>query len=238
MPEQIITSKVVGILGGMGPAATADFYGKLIKATPASRDQDHLRVAMWADPTVPDRSRALLEHGEDPTPWLERGVQHLMECGAEIIVVPCNTIHNYLDSVIGDRDVEFISIINAAVEAAIETDSVDSVGLLATDGTVGTGLYQSALTEAGVKVLLPSENGQKLLMQIIYSVKAGKTGDKERAQTLSLVEGLRDRGAGTVIAGCTEISVLLTQLNTDIRIIDPSWALAVKTIERARSTLA
>ncbi|GAB3260904.1 amino acid racemase [Arthrobacter pigmenti] len=225
-------------MGGMGPAATADFYGKLIKATPASRDQDHIRVAIWADPTVPDRSRALLEHGEDPTPWLERGVQHLMECGAEILVVPCNTIHSYLDSVIRDRDVEFISIIDAAVEAAVERDSPGSIGLLATDGILGTGLYQDSITDAGVQALLPSDNDQKVLMQIIYSVKAGKTGDTEREQTASLVEGLRCRGVGTVIAGCTEISVLLTQLNTDIRIIDPSWALAVKTIQRARSTLA
>lgn len=236
MPEQIKPSRMVGILGGMGPAATADFYGKLIEATPATRDQEHLRVAIWADPTVPDRSRALLGNGEDPTPWLERGVRHLVECGAEILVAPCNTIHAYLAAVIEGHDVEFISIIEAAIEATTETDSTGRVGLLATDGTLASGLYQSALTDAGLKPLFPSEADQKILMQTIYGVKAGEVGQKEREQILALVEGLHRRGVNTVIAGCTEISVLLSQLNANVHVIDPSQALALKTVERARST--
>lgn len=226
-------SRIVGILGGMGPAATVDFYDKLVRATPATRDQDHLRVAMWADPTVPDRTRALLDGGEDPTPWLQRGAAHLVDCGAEILVVPCNTIHTYMPAVIKRHDIEFISIVDASVEATKQIAAEGKIGLLATGALIDSGLYQDALRAEGLEPVLPSETAQDALMQIIYRVKAGDTGRIARARASGILEELRTRGATAVIAACTEMSVLLTHLDPGIRIIDPSWALAVKTVERA-----
>ena len=234
MPDHIGPSRVVGILGGMGPAATVDFYDKLVRATPATQDQDHLRVVIWADPTVPNRHSALLAGGQDPTPWLEEGVQHLMRCGAEILVVPCNTIHAYMSAVVEGKDLEFISIIDVTVEAVRQGDPTGRVGLLAADGALASGLYQSEFKDERMELVLPSEVSQAALMKVIYSVKAGKAGSKERRTVVSLLAELADSGARTVIAGCTEVSVLLAQLDVDVRVIDPSQALADKTIERAR----
>ncbi len=234
MPEHIGPSRVVGILGGMGPAATVDFYDKLVRATPATQDQDHVRVVIWADPTVPNRHEALMAGGQDPRPWLEDGVQHLMRCGAEILVVPCNTIHAYMPAVVQGKDVEFISIIDVTVEAARQRDPTGRVGLLAADGALASGLYQSAFADESMELVLPSEVSQVALMKVIYSVKAGEAGPEERRSLASLLADLTGSGASTVIAGCTEVSVLLAQLEVDVRVIDPSQALAEKTVERAR----
>ncbi len=238
MPDHIGPSRVVGILGGMGPAATVDFYDKLVRATPATQDQDHLRVVIWADPTVPNRHEALMAGGQDPRPWLEEGVQHLMRCGAEVLAVPCNTIHAYMPAVVEGKDVEFISIIDVTVEAARQTDPTGRVGLLAADGALASGLYQSAFEEEGMELVLPSEVSQADLMKVVYSVKAGASGPKERQSVVSLLAELVGGGASTVIAGCTEVSVLLAKLDVDVRVIDPSQALAEKTIERARPVRA
>lgn len=230
-------SRIVGILGGMGPDATVDFYAKLVRATPASRDQEHLRVVIWADPTVPSRQDALLSGGEDPGPWLEAGVQHLISCGAEILVVPCNTVHAFLPAVVAGKDVEFLSIIDVTVDAVLAAHATGGVGLLATNGALASGLYQAALQAAGLQVVLPADSSQRAIAQVIHTVKAGE--DKERArQTLtSLLTELQNQGVSTVIAGCTELSVLLGDMNMAVRVIDPSEALARKAVERARSNL-
>lgn len=234
MTPQTVPSRVVGILGGLGPAATVDFYNKLVRATPVSRDQEHLRVVIWADPTVPDRNEALLAGGEDPTPWLETGVQHLLRCGAEILVVPCNAIHAYMPSVIQGKDVEFISIIDTAVDSVPKADPTGRVGVLAADGGLASGLYQAALRDVGKEPVLPSTLSQQALMRVIRAVKVDKAGPAERHQVASLLTDLQRDGASIVIAACTEISVLLDDIDTDLHIIDPSDVLAHKTVESAR----
>jgi aspartate racemase len=228
-------SPLVGILGGMGPAATVDFYEKLVRATPAREDQDHLRVVIWADPSVPSRQRAVLSGGEDPTPWLVAGVEHLLRCGAQILVAPCNTVHAYLPAVVNGRDVEFISIIDVAIDAVQQVDRSGPVGVLATDAALKAGLYQTALREACRQPVLPSSPSQAALMRVVQTVKAGGAGEHEQQVLRTVVTELQDVGASTAIAGCTEISVLLNELDTELHVIDPSNALALATIQRARS---
>ncbi|MGI8946735.1 MAG: aspartate/glutamate racemase family protein [Ornithinimicrobium sp.] len=227
-------SKVVGVLGGMGPAATVDFYAKLVRHTPAQRDQDHLRVVIWADPTVPSRQQALLAGGTDPTPWLEEGVRHLMGAGAEIVVVPCNTIHAYLGPVLADQPVEFLSIIDTTVRA-IQRRDARRVGLLATDGALASGVFQAALDAAGIEWLLPMPSQQEALMGVVDAVKAGRSEQRLHAQVQEMRSDLRERGAATTIAGCTEVSALLGDLSAgdDVDVIDPALELALRTIERA-----
>lgn len=236
MTEVPRRSRLVGILGGMGPAATVDFYDKLVRATPASTDQEHLRVVIWADPTVPNRQEALLSGGQDPTPWLEEGVDHLLECGAQILVAPCNTIHAYLPSVVAGKDVEFLSIIDTTVEAVQATaDLTGRVGILATDGALASDLYQSALQRAGREPVLPSDASQRGLMRVIHAVKAGTAESHGRLHIQELLSELQHQGVSTVIAGCTEISVLLNGSDLGVHVIDPSQVLALKTILRAQS---
>ena len=226
---------MVGILGGMGPEATVDFYARLVRATPAVRDQEHLRVVIWADPTVPSRQDALLSGGEDPRPWLEEGVRHLLSCGAEILVVPCNTVHAFLPAVVAGKDVEFLSIIDVTVDAVVAAHTTGGVGLLATNGALASGLYQSALQAAGLQVVLPADSSQREVTQVIHMVKTGDDRKRARQMLTSLLAEFQKWDVSTVIAGCTELSVLFRDLDVAVHVIDPSEELARKTVERARA---
>lgn len=226
-------SRVVGILGGMGPAATADFYLKLIAATPAPREQDHLRVVMWADPTIPDRQAAILRGGADPRAALERGVDILIAAGAEILVVPCNTAHAFLDEIVAGRPIEFVSMIDATVDAVVGLAGPSSsrrAGLLATDGAVACGIYQAALAEAGIETLVPSADSQGALTPLVAAVKTGLHGPDQVAQLERLIGELGNRGADSVILGCTELSVLAAQVHVPVPVVDPSQVLAELTV--------
>lgn len=227
-------SRLVGILGGMGPRATVDFYDKLVSLTPATRDQDHVRVVIWADSAVPSRQEALLGQGKDPTPWLEEGVRHLMAAGAELLVVPCNTVHAFLGPVMVGQPVEFISIIDTTIDA-VRQRGVHRVGLLATDGALASGLFQTGLDGVGIDCLLPDAGGQRFVMELVEAVKAGGVPPSLRQGLADLLSQMDSQGATTIIAGCTEISSVVGGLPGDLaaRVVDPSRELAVATIERA-----
>ncbi|MGH3359284.1 MAG: aspartate/glutamate racemase family protein [Nocardioidaceae bacterium] len=226
-------SRIVGILGGMGPAATADFYDRLIRATPARHDQDHLRVVIWSDPTVPNRHEALIGDGTDPTPWLEHGVRQLRQCGAEIVVAPCNTVHAFLPTIMADKDVEFLSIIDTMVDEVAAAGTGDRVGLLAADGALASGLYQSALRAAGKQTVLPADRSQQALMRTIYRVKSGSAGSREAEQLSSVLDELEAAGAHSVIIGCTELSVLSGDVRSGVHLMDAADALVRRTVAAA-----
>ena len=237
MSESTTGSRTVGILGGMGPAATVDFYDKLVQSTPGTRDQDHLGVVLWSDPSVPDRTRAVDGSGPDPSPWLEEGISHLIGAGADILVVPCNTVHIYLSAIVKNFDIEFISIIDAAADAALHAHAGKSIGLLATDTTLASGLYQRALEDRGLEATLPSPEMQNQLKEAIGQVKAGNTGQEVRDVVSRILVQLNTGSTTSVIAACTEVSVILAQITGDVRIVDSSLALAQKAVERARAPL-
>ncbi|KRE81441.1 hypothetical protein ASG86_13005 [Arthrobacter sp. Soil764] len=219
----------------MGPSATADFYTKLIAHTPASVDQEHLRVVIWADPTVPNRQEAILADGPDPSPWLETGIGQLLRCGAEIIVVPCNTVHKYLPPLMDGKTVEFISIIETTIDSVHRHALSGPVGLLATDGALAAGIYQDALAEAGFDVALPSPEEQALLMEVVHQVKAGLSGPTLLRDMYSVLASLEQQGARTAVVGCTELSTLLSAESGayPVKLIDPAVELAIATVSRA-----
>lgn len=218
----------------MGPRATVDFYDKLVSLTPATRDQDHVRVVIWADPTVPSRQEALLENGTDPTPWLEEGVRHLVAAGADLLVVPCNTVHAFLGPVMAAHPVEFVSIIEITLEAVVRRGA-DRVGLLTTDGALAAGLFQTALDRAGIGCVLPSPDRQQFVMELVEAVKAGAVEPRQHRGLAELLEDMRMQGATVTIAGCTEISSVVNDLPAHLasRVLDPSRELALATIQRA-----
>lgn len=220
----------------MGPSATADFYTKLIAHTPASLDQEHLRVVIWADPTVPSRQDAILSNGQDPSPWLAAGLQRLQDCGAEIVVVPCNTVHRYLPPIMDGQPTEFISIIDTTIQAVQRTAGDGVIGLLATDGALLSGIYQQALGDAGYSVAQPSAEDQARLMEIVHSVKAGDTGPELHQDMRRILANLENQGVATAVIGCTELSTLLEQVNLDcsMTLVDPAVELAIATVGSAR----
>jgi aspartate racemase len=218
---------VVGILGGMGPAATADFFQKLVVATPAELDQDHLRVLIWSDPRVPDRTAALLGDGPDPTAWMIRGARLLVAGGAGLIAVPCNTAHAFLGAVEREVGVEIVHMIDRTARAvAAMLPVVRRVGLLATPGTVRSRLYDEWLSRYGIGVVAPTASEQDLVTGAIARVKAGRRSRSEAAMVSDVGRRLVDRGAQALIAGCTEIPLVFGSGDAPVPVVDPAAVLA------------
>lgn len=227
--------RIVGVLGGMGPLATVDLYRKIIEATPARRDQDHLHVIIDADPEVPDRTEALLRGGQDPTPWLLAGAKRLAAAGADFIVVPCNTAHAFLPRVQPHVAIPLLSMIDetAAMAASIAPDA--TIGILATEGTIAAGLYQAAFTAKGLRPLVPSAEGQRHVSAAIAAVKAGETGRATTEVLLIAARELIEQDAGALVAACTELPLVLHQSDLPIStsLIDPTDVLARAAVRTA-----
>jgi aspartate racemase len=224
---------VIGILGGMGPAATADLYEKIIAATPARRDQEHARVVIWADPTVPDRTEALLGNGPDPVPALQRGVDRLEGAGASFLVIACNTAHAFLPRL--RTRVPVLGIMEATVETLrAKVPAARRVGLLATTGTLRTGLYQRALAARDLEPVLPSDAGQAEVMEAIARVKRGERGPEVTAIVARVGDGLVRAGAEVLVTGCTELPLVYRTEHAKVPVIDPTDALAHAAVARAR----
>lgn len=222
-----MSGRTIGILGGMGPLATADLYTKIIQATPAQSDQDHLPVIIYADPSVPDRTAALLGKGEDPTPWLIHGAQNLTNAGAAFIVIPCNTAHAFLDRVQAECSIPIVNMIDESARTVRElVPDGASAGILATSGTVTAGLYQSALKQHGLGYLVPVESGQRLVMETVGRVKAGAIDEQTLQPVLTAARELEEAGASALLAACTELPVVLHQNLVTVPLIDPTDVLA------------
>jgi aspartate racemase len=230
------SGEIIGILGGMGPAATADFYGKLVAMTPARRDQEHLRIVIWSDPTMPDRTEALLGRGPDPTPWLLDGCRVLREAGATVIAIPCNTAHAFVPRFAERAGLPIVHMIGeVAGHLAAADPPVRLVGLLATDGTIRSELYQQWLGRIGIGLVLPDPASQaEEVTAAIRALKAGRRGAGVAEPLRWAAKRLVDRGAQAVIAGCTEIPLGLSAAEVDVPLVDPAAVLARALIRRAR----
>ena len=222
----------VGVLGGMGPDATVDFMAKVIAATPAKKDQDHLRILVDNNPHVPNRQDALLRGGKDPGPALATMARGLEEAGADFLVMPCNTAHAFKDAILSAVDIPLVSIIDASVDAC--GDAL-AVGVLATDGCIASGVFQDALAERGKRIVLPDESEALALMRMITRIKAGDKSADIAAGMAALARALVARGADVIIAGCTEIPLVLTPDDLDVPLVSSTDALAAATVASARS---
>lgn len=231
--EPCSTVPLVGILGGMGPAATVDLYSKLIEATPASGDQGHLKVMIWADPTVPDRTAAISGDGEDPTLKLAEGAQQLADAGASFYVVACNGAHAFLPEVRKQVDLDYLSIVDVTAEYVGTLPYVKKAGLLATNATLSAGLYQRALELSGVNPQIPSPEDQHLVMESIYAVKAKQTRPEQRQALAAVARRLYEEGADVIIAACTEIPLALSAEESPRPLIDPAVLLANAVVNEA-----
>ncbi|MTI95014.1 MAG: amino acid racemase [Firmicutes bacterium] len=214
--------KTIGILGGMGPMATVDFMTKLYQALPVENEQEHLRVLVDSNPAVPDRTLAILHNEPEPVvSQLTQMAQGLINQGAHLLAVACNTAHYFLPVVERNLSIEFVNMISVTLDAVSDCRQV---GVLATDGTLAAGLYR----RKHVPFLYPDAEAQKLLMTAIYGFKAGEV-ELSRQQAKEVYRHLKTRGAETVIAACTELPLLLE----GVEIIDPGELLARKLVEMA-----
>jgi aspartate racemase len=227
-------SRAVGILGGMGPAATVDFMGRLIAATPAKGDRDHLRLFVDCNPQVLDRNAAIAGKGDSPGPDLVAMAQGLERQGADFLVIACNSAHAWADEIVVSVAIPLVSMIDATVDTiARDHGGVVRVGLLAADACLQAELYQTPLAAAGLDVLLPDAEGQKALMALIYGVKAGDTGVDAKARLAVLVDTLVRRGAEIIVAACTEVPMLLAPADCPVPLVDSTDALVTATLREA-----
>ncbi|RTZ98911.1 MAG: aspartate racemase [Deltaproteobacteria bacterium] len=229
--------QVIGILGGMGPEATLNCFDKIIRNTPALNDQDHLKVIIVNNPKIPDRTRAVLDSGPSPLPMLIDGCASLQKAGADFIIIPCVTVHYFIEPLKDASRLPVISILDAVAEAIGRHDPrLGTIGLLGTDGTVQSGIFQKRLARAGLDTITCEEAVQQAAMAAIYDIKRDRPSRNRQEITRELTTAARhliDRGAQGIIAGCTEIPLVLTQSEVAVPYFDSLSILARAAIRRA-----
>ena len=224
--------KTIGIIGGMGPLATCDLFRKIIDVTDAACDQDHARVLIDNNTNIPDRTAAILHGGQDPVPELAKSAGLLKEAGADVLIMPCNTAHYFYDRFAPAAGVPVLHMIRDTAQTLCRQGR-SCVGLLATDGTVQSGVYGQAFEEAGIGMLTPDAAGQQAGMDVIYKgIKAGNM-QIDLSGFEKAMDDLLARGAEVLVLGCTELPVAFQEFGIDRPHIDPTHVLAAAAVRFA-----
>lgn len=222
--------KTLGIIGGLGPLASAYFMELLVGVTDAKTEQEHLNAILMSLPSIPDRTAFILgQSTHSPEPGMMQAANTLASLGVSFLCAPCITSHYFYEQISQIVSVPFLNMLSITGEA-LTRDGVQRVGLLATTGTVKTGIFQKALSQRDISLLLPDEMGQEDVMHLIYqNLKAGKPLDKERFERVS--SSLLDKGAQKIILGCTELSLVQKEMRLDERFVDPLTLLAIAAVQ-------
>jgi aspartate racemase len=224
--------KIIGILGGMGPEATADLFHRIIKSTPVEKDQDHPRTVIYSNSKIPDRTPAILSKGLNPIPEMVKASQALEKAGADFIIMPCNTGHYFLEDIQAQIEIPILNMIEMTADKVRERYSgIKRAGLIATDGTLESKLYHESFQKKGIEIITPSKSLQREVMKTIY--KHIKKGDINTGRDIAIhvAKNLLSQGADIVINGCTEISLVLKQGDIKGIIVDPLQVLADTAVE-------
>jgi aspartate racemase len=232
----------LGVVGGVGPAATVDFLHKVVRHTPAHRDQDHLKVLVEQNPQIPDRTEFLVGKGADPTIALYATCRKLQAGEADLIAIPCNTAHAFIDLIQPHLDIPIINMLTVTVGHVRESwPHLRSVGLLATTGTLSSGIYHRALQKQGLRELVPPPLLQVRLMNAIYGprgIKAGFTTGECVEDIQTVIEDLVNQDVEVIILGCTELPLLFPEREITVRerriaLVDPTEILARRCVSQA-----
>ncbi len=221
--------KTLGVIGGVGPLSTAYFMEVLINKTDAELDQEHINMIVLNHTEIPDRTAYILDHTKDsPVEMMMEDAKKLEAWGADVIVTPCNTAHYFYDELQGAVSVPFINMIEETA-VYLKNCGVKKVGVLATNGTITTNLFQDALAKEGIEAICPSSQNQQYVMDIIYdNVKASKPVDLEKFRCV--VNELKLHGCEKVILGCTELSILKRDYSLDNFYVDSLEVLVEQSI--------
>ncbi|MDH5621449.1 MAG: amino acid racemase [Gammaproteobacteria bacterium] len=226
--------KVVGVIGGMGPEATIDFMSRVLAATPASKDQDHVRMVVENNPRIPSRQRAMRGEGENPGPAIAAIAARLEAAGADFLVMPCNLAHVWQGDIVSATRIPFVSIIEVSVQSALCRSGADSaIGLMTTPGCFQAGLYQQALASAGRQVITQTPDELAATMTLVESIKAGDRSQGVADGLRSLANVLISRGAKVLVAACTEFPLVLDESMFDVAFVSSTDVLAKKTVALA-----
>lgn len=221
--------KKLGIIGGVGPLATMLIGEMIVRRTKAAKDQQHVHTIIDNDTSIPDRTAYILDATKpNPVPVLQQDACKLAAYGADVICIPCNTAHSFYDAMQAASPVPILHMIRETAKRAAAAGA-QRVGILATDGTLYSKVYQSALEEVGLVPVLPDEATQKLVMQVIYDyVKAGR--DITPALWQPIEDAMVAQQCDRIILGCTELSIVNKELKLQAMYIDSLIVLAEATI--------
>ena len=212
-------SAVLGILGGLGPLSSAYFYEMITLHTYAMKDQDHIDIVLSSKSTTPDRTDYILGRScNDPSPDMIEEIEKLVSYGADYIAIPCNTAHYFYDKLIEKSKVPILNMVSDTVEYCVNSGA-KKIGILATQGTVGAGIYDKVCDRMGIECYTPSKECQDAVTRVIYDQI--KTGRAASADDFKLMESeLKNEGCDLAILGCTELSVAKKQLGLDSWYLD------------------
>jgi aspartate racemase len=229
--------KIIGILGGMGPEATGFFFDAIVRQTLAAGDQGHARILIWNDPAIPPRTEAILENAPSPLPAILNGIRILEKGGAGLIVMPCITAHYWAPQIKTRARVPFVDLVDEiARRAKKEAPGLKRAGLIATTGTVRSGIFHRAFARRGVGMLVPNDRDQALIMDAIYAadgVKAGFKSGPARSAVVRIARKLAAQGAQAIIAGCTEIPLVLRAADLPVPLLEPMTIGAAVCLKKA-----
>ncbi len=227
-----MSQKTVGVIGGLGPAATLDFFAKVLAETKADSDQEHLHLLIDNNPKVPNRNEAVAGTGPSPGPLLAASAVKLEKAGADFLVMVCNAAHAFQRDITEAVGIPFVSIIEETVAATLaELPDVKTVGVLASSGCLDSSLYQKAFAEQDVTTLVPTGEERDTFMTLLYRIKAG---DKDvKGDMLELANSLISQGAEVIIAGCTEVPLVLFEADLNVPLINSTDVLVESTVAYA-----
>lgn len=226
--------KTIGIIGGMGPAATIDLYKKIVDNTPAEKDQEHIHVIIDSYPQIEDRTEYILYGGKNPAPRLIESAKRLEAAGADALIMPCNTAHYFAKDIENIVNIPLIHIVKCSAEAVKNNyPKTKKIGLIATKGTIKAKIYNNILKDYGFETLTLPEKIENNIMDCIYKgVKAGKIEEYSRLFQ-QCIDEIADLGADLLIAGCTEIPLLMPYVKTKLPVIDATYELACAAVKFA-----
>ncbi|SHK50302.1 cysteate racemase [Paramaledivibacter caminithermalis] len=221
--------KTIGILGGMGPLATADLFKKIVTLTEANSDNEHIPILIDNNTQIPDRTDYIINNSQDPIKEMIRSAIKLEMMGADVIIMPCNTAHYFYDEIVKYVNIPFINMIEETAKEIKKLYSNKKVALLATEGTYKAGIYDKVFDKYGLELVKPSSQKQKHVTELIYDIKRGKSVI-DLTSFQAVLRELKEQGVEAFILGCTEIPVAFQMFNIDEKYIDPTKILACSAI--------
>lgn len=236
----VLPTRLLGIFGGMGPEATANLYQLIVQQTPAEKDQDHIPTLMFSFPQVPDRTTCILNNDPSIIPYLVQGVQFLEKAGASLVAIPCNTAHFYHDQMQAAVKIPVLHMIRETVDEVLRLrPDVKKVGLLATSGTLRTGLYEKEFRARGVETLVPPESAQdERVMRAVAGIKAGRPKPENAALLAEPAREMTARGAEIIVLGCTEIPLAFDESCVTVPVVNATLVLARAAVRTFREIAA
>jgi aspartate racemase len=220
-------NKTIGIIGGMGPLATADLFRKLVELEASDTDQGHVRILVDCDSNIPDRSGAIYSGGESPVSEMVRCAIGLERGGADVLIMGCNIAHYFYDDILPYTRIPFLSILEETCKA-IQAKNLMTVGIMGCEATMRTGIYERVLQRFGIRYLHPSDSSQVVINQLIDNIKAGQYPSDLVVGMRQAVEELTVIGAQALVLGCTELPIAfgLLSISCLLPLVDPTAEIA------------